>query len=287
MAWNAQPRAGRGRWDDDQMVQQCAAGLANPQAIHQLSLLAPSQTVGEERGPLGALLGLGGKSSEEPDRCQIGQDSCQALPDAGVGSLPTREQDLICRRGWITKLAHGLGRAFDIGVDGCWRSGRISLDQRAHPSLEQECLGNVAGQERDLSIQRSGGEPPDWSARTAQPVHHLALLDRQRCGECAAELYQDEGHLLGTPLASITLVSNSQHYCAELVRRSQVDTVELPMDRHGIKMNDPGRVDHRKAGRGEPPGKAPEPTESSGLVRSGKEGEAKVGVGGLCCAEER
>jgi len=87
---HTEPQPRGGRRDEKKVIQHCAFCLSNTEAIYQLSLTPTGQAIGQQGGALGALLGGGGKSRQEPDGPEITELCRYRVKDFRLCSLSPR-----------------------------------------------------------------------------------------------------------------------------------------------------------------------------------------------------
>ena len=104
----------------------------------------------------------------------------------------------------------------------------------------------------------------------------MAALDRDRRGERAAHLEQDERHIPRGGAAPLDLFADGERRGAHLVRRAHVDAVHLTMRRHRLQVDDPRRQNHRRREPGEQPYQRAEAADTSGLALGSEVGEAEL-----------
>src|SRR6185437_7513336 len=96
-------------------------------------------------------------------------------------------------------------------------------------STEEELLGDRAGEECDLAVERTRGAHSERTGAPPCTVHDAAFLNGDGRAERAAQLEQNERHLVERTAAPRALFANRERGGAQLVGGAQVHAIDLSM----------------------------------------------------------
>jgi hypothetical protein len=84
MRCDAEASPGGFRRDEDEVIENGPARLAQPEPLDQWRVLPSTQAIGQQGGTLGTLLGSSRKAAEQADRTDVGQPPEQRLENFGI-----------------------------------------------------------------------------------------------------------------------------------------------------------------------------------------------------------
>src|SRR6185503_13397096 len=152
---------------------------------------------------------------------------------------------------------------------------------------EHHLLADAAGEERDFSVERSGGPHAERPRRSADAIDDASAVNGDRRAERTAEFEQDEGHILHRATPALGTLANRERHGAHLVSGAHVHAIHFAMCRNGREMDDPWR---QKDWGGHTPERADERTQSTDATRlalASEERETQIRVGQIAGPSER